>query len=82
MRRQAQPSPSQLLQVPPGQPMFFKPAATPEPSPTSVGLLYALNGSGKHIYGGTVPAEVVARRRAANRAARAARRMHRTRAAR
>jgi len=51
-------------------------------TPRSLPLLLALNRSGKPIYGGTVPPEVVARRRAANRAARRARRVHRVRSAR
>ncbi|GAA2022308.1 hypothetical protein WDZ16_13100 [Pseudokineococcus marinus] len=55
---------------------------TPESSASSKGLLLALNQSGKHIYAGTVPPHVTARRRAANRAARQARRVHRARAAR
>lgn len=38
-----------------------------------LGLLLALNRSGKHIYEGTVPAHVKAKRRAKNKAARAAR---------
>ena len=41
------------------------------------GLLLALNRSGRHIYGGTVPAGVKARRRAANKTARASRRANR-----
>ena len=36
-------------------------------------LLIALNDRRKHIYGGTVPPEVIAKRRARNKAARAAR---------
>lgn len=43
----------------------------------STGLLVALNRSGKHIYGGTVPAHVVAKRRARNKAARISRRSNR-----
>lgn len=38
-----------------------------------LGLLLTLNRSGKHIYEGTVPAHVKAKRRAKNKAARAAR---------
>lgn len=40
-------------------------------------LILALNTTGKHIYAGTVPHHVKARRRAANKAARAARRHNR-----
>lgn len=40
-------------------------------------LLVALNGSGKHIYGGTVPRHVIDRRRARNKAARVSRRTNR-----
>lgn len=47
------------------------------PSPASLVTLAALNRSGQHIYGGTVPAHVVARRRAANKVARASRRANR-----
>ena len=42
-------------------------------------ILYALNGSGKHIYGGTVSPKVIARRRAANKVASASRRKNRGR---
>lgn len=58
------------------------PVLTPEqaspvvtPSPFAVAILGGLQG--RHIYAGTVPAKVIARRRAANKAARAARRAHR-----
>lgn len=44
---------------------------------TTVKMLTAL--SGMQVYGGTVPAKVVARRRAANKVARASRRANRTR---
>ena len=44
------------------------------PSPARRAMLLALNYTGKHIYEGTVPAAVKARRRAANKAARRARR--------
>lgn len=37
-------------------------------------MLLALAATGKHVYGGTVPAAVKARRRAASKAARRARR--------
>lgn len=43
----------------------------------SPAMLYALNWTGKHIYTGTVPPKVVARRRAANKVARASRRHNR-----
>lgn len=37
-------------------------------------MAIALGNTGKHVYGGTVPASVKAKRRAANKAARRARR--------
>lgn len=40
-------------------------------------MTLALNTTGKHIYGGTVPGHVKARRRAANKVARASRRRNR-----
>lgn len=40
-------------------------------------LLISLNRGAKHIYGGTVPAAVVAKRRAKDKAARVARRVQR-----
>lgn len=40
-------------------------------------LLLALNVTGKHVYGGTVPPAVIARRRAKNRVARVSRRKNR-----
>lgn len=43
----------------------------------ATGMLVALADTGKHVYLGTVPAAVVRDRRLRNRAARAARRMHR-----
>lgn len=46
------------------------------PSPYARAVLYALNG-GKHIYGGTVDPKEIARRRAANKVARASRRKNR-----
>ena len=48
----------------------------PDPTPERVGMLLALNRVKPQgaIYEGTVPAAVVARRRAANKAARKARR--------
>lgn len=39
----------------------------------STKMLLALSATGKHLYQGTVPAAVIARRRAANRRARTAR---------
>jgi hypothetical protein len=45
----------------------------------STAMLYALNWTGRHVYQGTVPAKVVARRRAANKVARASRRHNRKR---
>lgn len=44
------------------------------PNPTGAPMLMALNSTGKHVYGGTVTAAVKAKRRAANKAARRARR--------
>jgi hypothetical protein len=44
------------------------------PTPSRRGMLLALNYTGKHIYAGTVPEAVKARRRAANKVARRARR--------
>lgn len=43
-------------------------------SSTDTQMLLALAATGKHVYEGTVPAAVIARRRAANRQARIARR--------
>lgn len=40
-------------------------------------VLAGLNATGKHIYAGTVPSAVVARRRAANKVARTSRRANR-----
>ena len=40
-------------------------------------ILIGLNRTGKHVYGGTVPPAVVARRRAANKVARKSRRANR-----
>ena len=48
--------------------------AESNPSPARRAMLLALNYTGKNIYQGTVPAAVKARRRAANKAARRARR--------
>ena len=43
----------------------------------STQMLLAISMTGKHLYQGTVPGHVKARRRAANKRARAARRAHR-----
>lgn len=48
-------------------------AISPQRTPYGVAILLELNRSGRHIYEGTVPATVVAKRRAKNKAARAAR---------
>lgn len=48
-----------------------------QPNPYQRELLYALNGTGRHIYGGTVPRKVVAQRRAKNKTARRSRRANR-----
>ena len=40
-------------------------------------ILVGLNRTGKHIYGGTVPAAEIAKRRAKNKVARASRRKNR-----
>ena len=40
-------------------------------------ILMALQNGRKHVYGGTVPAAVVAKRRAANKVARRSRRINR-----
>jgi hypothetical protein len=48
-----------------------------ESSPTQRAILFALNNTGKHVYAGTVPAHVKARRRAANKVARVSRRINR-----
>jgi hypothetical protein len=41
-------------------------------------ILFGLNRMGKHIYAGTVPASTIAKRRAANKVARASRRTNRS----
>lgn len=51
--------------------------AEPEVNPFQRAILAALNTTGKHIYGGTVPAAEKARRRRRDKAARAARRVAR-----
>lgn len=43
----------------------------------STGMLLALGNLGKHVYQGTVPPALIARRRAKNKAARVARKMAR-----
>lgn len=53
------------------------PAAVTESSPYQRNILAALNGSGRHIYGGTVDPKVVKRRRAANKVAKASRKTNR-----
>lgn len=47
------------------------------PNPYQRVILFALPRTGKHIYHGTVSAETKAKRRAANRVARASRRRNR-----
>jgi len=51
--------------------------ATVQQSPYGVAILLELNRSGRHIYEGTVGTAEKARRRAKNKAARAARRVTR-----
>jgi hypothetical protein len=48
-------------------------------SPVGLAILYALGQRGRHVYGGTVSAATVARRRDRNRVARASRRINRKR---
>jgi hypothetical protein len=48
-----------------------------EPSDYQLTILGALQATGKHVYAGTVPAKVVARRRAKNKRARMSRRINR-----
>jgi len=48
-----------------------------EPDPYAVSILWALQSTGKHVYAGTVPAHVKARRRAANKVAKASRKANR-----
>ena len=47
------------------------------PDDRGLAILVALGKRGKHVYGGSVPAVEVQRRRAANKAARASRRANR-----
>lgn len=54
-----------------------KDAGKGEPSKASQGMLYALQGGGKHIYAGTVDPVTMQERRARNKRARAARRKNR-----
>lgn len=46
---------------------------TAQQSPYGLAILLELNRSGRHVYEGTVPAAIKARRRAVNKRARAAR---------
>jgi hypothetical protein len=48
-----------------------------EPNPYQRRVLLGLNFSGRHIYGGTVSPSTIAKRRARNKVARAARRINR-----
>ncbi len=50
---------------------------TAGPAPFQLAVLHALQGGRRHVYAGTVPASTKARRRAANKAARRARRVTR-----
>ena len=50
---------------------------TNDAAPSSFPMLEALNRLGRHIYAGTVHPRTVARRRAANKLARASRRANR-----
>ena len=56
-------------------------AGTPAANVFQRHILYALNVIGKHIYAGTVPEHVVAKRRRQNKVARAQRRVNRRRGA-
>jgi len=47
------------------------------PSSYSLSILWALQSTSKHVYAGTVPAHVKARRRAANKVAKASRKANR-----
>lgn len=53
--------------------------STVQPSAYSLAILAAFQRQGRHIYGGTVPKHVVARRRAAAKVARRSRRVNRGR---
>jgi len=48
------------------------------PNPFQRAVLFGLQRTGRHVYAGTVPATEKARRRAANKAARVARRQNRS----
>lgn len=48
-----------------------------KPSRYAIAVLLALPRMGKHVYSGTVPGHVKAKRRAANRVARTSRRLNR-----
>lgn len=48
-----------------------------QPDRTAILYLLALKWTGRHVYAGTVPAHVKARRRAANRVAKASRKANR-----
>lgn len=48
-----------------------------EPNSYALAILFAMNRLGRHIYSGTVPASVVAKRRANNKTARAQRKINR-----
>lgn len=54
--------------------------ALPGPTGYSLAILRGLNVGGKHVYAGTVPKHVVARRRTKNKVARKTRRVSRQRA--
>lgn len=53
---------------------FRKALAQSPAQRNSTGMLLALGDTGKHVYQGTVPAHVKAKRRAQNKSARVARR--------
>ena len=71
---------SRLGQIKVAPPRITIPGISPEPTETlspSTKMLLCMAAKGQRIYEGTVPPHVVARRRRRNRAARAARRVHR-----
>lgn len=47
-----------------------------QPHSYALTILYAMNRMGKHVYGGTVPAAVVAKRRKANKKAKSQRKIN------
>ena len=47
------------------------------PARARLGILLALNRTGRHVYGGTVPEHVINKRRTRNRVARRSRRINR-----